>query len=251
MNLFTFTAHFDSEQSCRNHFRSERDHQGVTCKKCGNTIHYWKRDKQSYEYKKRGFHTSLLNGTIMENSKLPFPVWYRAFLMSTTKKDGGKKIALYKKLKNNSSSLSSRTSTKVFVPIIKNIPNGLKINNLDSNTVRDLALFDFITLHNGQFELTEVGKKLDYENSEKLIREQASKVKKIGKTLEVIRNSASRVTTKSLIENHPDILNPNLSKRSKIICAGYILQWAKFYRLKEITLHNNTYTQYPAGYCTS
>ena len=87
MNSFTFTAHFDSEQACRDHFKSERDKQGVRCKKCGHTSHYWKRDKQCYECKKCRFRTSLRSGTIMENSNLPFLVWYRAmFLMSTTKK---------------------------------------------------------------------------------------------------------------------------------------------------------------------
>lgn len=87
MNLFTFTAEFGDEQSCRKHFKEERDKHGVVCKKCSNTTHYWKRDKECYECKSCGFRTSLRSGTIMENSNLPFLVWYRAmFLMSTTKK---------------------------------------------------------------------------------------------------------------------------------------------------------------------
>ncbi len=87
MNIFTFTAHFDSEQACRDHFKAERDKQGVVCKKCSNATHYWKKDKQCYECKKCRFRTSLKSGTIMENSNLPFLVWYRAmFLMSATKK---------------------------------------------------------------------------------------------------------------------------------------------------------------------
>jgi len=87
MNIFTFTAHFGDEQTCRNHFKSQRDAQGVVCKKCGHTHHYWKKDKWSYECKSCKFRTSLRSGTIMQNSNLPFLVWYRAmFLMSTTKK---------------------------------------------------------------------------------------------------------------------------------------------------------------------
>lgn len=87
MNLFTFTAHFGDENTCRNHFKEQRDAQGVACKKCGCTDHYWKRDKWSYECKSCRFRTSLRSGTIMQNSNLPFLVWYRAmFLMSTTKK---------------------------------------------------------------------------------------------------------------------------------------------------------------------
>lgn len=87
MNLFTFTAEFGDEQACRKHFKEERDKHGVVCKKCSNTNHYWKRDKDCYECKSCGFRTSLRSGTIMENSNLPLLVWYRAmFLMSTTKK---------------------------------------------------------------------------------------------------------------------------------------------------------------------
>ncbi len=87
MNLFTFTAEFGDEQACRKHFKEERDKHGVICKKCSNTTHYWKRDKECYECKSCGFRTSLRSGTIMENSNLPFLVWYRAmFLISTTKK---------------------------------------------------------------------------------------------------------------------------------------------------------------------
>lgn len=87
MNLFTFTAEFGDEQACRKHFKEERDKHGVVCKKCSSTTHYWKRDKECYECKSCGFRTSLRSGTIMQNSNLPFLVWYRAmFLMSTTKK---------------------------------------------------------------------------------------------------------------------------------------------------------------------
>lgn len=86
MNIFSFTAHFGSEEDCRHHFKLERDKIGVVCK-CGHTEHYWKRDKWSYECKKCRYRTSLRKGTIMENSNLPFLVWYKTmFLMSCTKK---------------------------------------------------------------------------------------------------------------------------------------------------------------------
>lgn len=31
MNLFSFTAHFDSKEAYRNHFKEERDKIGVVC----------------------------------------------------------------------------------------------------------------------------------------------------------------------------------------------------------------------------
>lgn len=87
MNIFEFTAHFDSEESCRLHYKEQRDKQGVVCKKCGCKNHYWLKNKWSYECKDCKFRTSLRSGTIMQSSKLPFLVWYKTILlMSTTKK---------------------------------------------------------------------------------------------------------------------------------------------------------------------
>ncbi|AHW58570.1 IS1595-like element ISDor1 family transposase [Sunxiuqinia elliptica] len=87
MNLFTFTAHFDSEEACRNHFKEERDKVGVVCKECGHTEHYWIKSRWSYECKKCRHRTSLRSGTIMQGSNLSFMIWYKTmFLMTATKK---------------------------------------------------------------------------------------------------------------------------------------------------------------------
>jgi len=85
MNLFTFTANFTSEESCRLHFKAERDKQGVTCKSCGHTQHYWIKSRWSYECKSCRHRTSLRSGTIMESSNLSFLIWYKTmFLLSAT-----------------------------------------------------------------------------------------------------------------------------------------------------------------------
>ena len=86
MNLFSFSAHFGTEDDCRNHFKSERDKIGLTCK-CGSTEHFWIKSRLSYECKICRSRTSLKSGTIMENSNLSFLIWYKTmFLMSVTKK---------------------------------------------------------------------------------------------------------------------------------------------------------------------
>lgn len=86
MNLFSFTANFDSEESCRLHFKSERDKIGVLCN-CGSTEHFWHRSIWSYECKKCKHRTSLRSGTVMQNSNLSFLIWYKTmFLLSATKK---------------------------------------------------------------------------------------------------------------------------------------------------------------------
>lgn len=87
MNLFTFTANFTNEESCRLHFKAERDKQGVKCKECGHHHHYWIQSRWSYECKKCRHRTSLRSGTIMESSNLSFLIWYKTmFLLSATKK---------------------------------------------------------------------------------------------------------------------------------------------------------------------
>ena len=87
MNIFTFTTHFTNEESCRLHFKSERDKQGVKCKVCGHKQHYWIQSRWSYECKKCNHRTSLRSGTVMESSNLSFLIWYKTmFLLSATKK---------------------------------------------------------------------------------------------------------------------------------------------------------------------
>lgn len=87
MNIFSFTAHFDSEAACRSHFKEERDKLGVVCKRCGHTEHYWIKSRWSYECKECRSRTSLRSGTIMQGSNLSFLIWYKTiFLMTTTKK---------------------------------------------------------------------------------------------------------------------------------------------------------------------
>ena len=71
MNLFSFTAHFGTEEDCRNHFKEERDKIGIVCK-CGNMDHFWIKSRWSYECKKCRSRTTLRSGTVMQNSNLSF-----------------------------------------------------------------------------------------------------------------------------------------------------------------------------------
>ena len=87
MNIFSFTAEFDSEESCRTHFKSERDKIGITCNKCSGKEHYWIKSQWSYECKKCRSRRSLRSGTIMQSSNLSFLIWYKTmFLLTATKK---------------------------------------------------------------------------------------------------------------------------------------------------------------------
>lgn len=87
MNLISFNEKYPTEQSCKDEIKSIRIQEGIICKKCECTDHYWKKDKEVFECKGCGFRTSLRSGTVMEASHLPFKYWLLAIhLMTSTKK---------------------------------------------------------------------------------------------------------------------------------------------------------------------
>jgi DNA-directed RNA polymerase subunit RPC12/RpoP len=75
MKIIQFLKKFPNELSCKKHFKLYRDNEGVICKKCENTTHYWLSTLYKYKCKKCGFRTTLRSGTIMENSHLIYFLW--------------------------------------------------------------------------------------------------------------------------------------------------------------------------------
>ena len=87
MNVLEFFEQFPDEQSCLDHFKQNREYQGVVCKKCSCTKHYWLKAKSQWQCSSCKFRTTLRSGTMMENSNLPIRKWYLAiFFMTYTKK---------------------------------------------------------------------------------------------------------------------------------------------------------------------
>lgn len=78
---------FPTEKSCKMHFQRQREQEGVHCKKCGSTQHYWLKAKDQWQCKECNFRTTLKSGSIMEGSKVDFHTWYKAMaFMSFSKK---------------------------------------------------------------------------------------------------------------------------------------------------------------------
>ena len=87
MLIKDFFKKFPDEASCRSHFKTQRDKQGVVCKRCNHTEHYWISTREQYHCKKCKYRTTLRSGTIMHGSRLPFYYWYFAMmLLGSTKK---------------------------------------------------------------------------------------------------------------------------------------------------------------------
>jgi len=87
VNLIKFIESLPDESSCRIKFKEFRDEQGVICRKCGGTDHYWLQTIEQYQYKKCKTRITLRSGTVMQASNLPFRYWFIAIhLLTSTKK---------------------------------------------------------------------------------------------------------------------------------------------------------------------
>lgn len=86
MNILRFMEDFPTNEACKAHFKLQREHEGVQCKKCKNTDHYWLASKDQWECKHCAFRTTLKSGSIMEGSKVDFHTWYKAMAFMTFSK---------------------------------------------------------------------------------------------------------------------------------------------------------------------
>src|SRR5687768_7194799 len=87
MNILQFQKRFPNEEACREYLRLKREQEGITCKRCNHTRHYWISGTQKWMCAKCESTTNLRAGTIMENSKLPVLIWFTTIhLMTSIKK---------------------------------------------------------------------------------------------------------------------------------------------------------------------
>jgi ribosomal protein L37AE/L43A len=100
MTFKNFYDKYNDEDACKLKFKELREQEGVSCKKCKHTEHYWKSDKSLWQCKKCNFRTSLRSGTVMENSKLPFHYWFVAMQFLTVNKKSFSSLSVQKELKH-------------------------------------------------------------------------------------------------------------------------------------------------------
>lgn len=87
MSLINFIDRFPDEASCKRTFKEFRDKQGVVCRRCGHTEHYWLQNKDQYECKSCHARQTLKSGTVLHKSQLPYRYWFIAMhLLTSTKK---------------------------------------------------------------------------------------------------------------------------------------------------------------------
>lgn len=77
-NLIKFLQKYDTEYKCYELFRDIRMAEGVTCKRCKCTSHYWLGTRDRFRCKQCNWETTLKSGTVLESSKLPYSYWIYA-----------------------------------------------------------------------------------------------------------------------------------------------------------------------------
>ena len=98
MNIIQFAERFPDSESCKAHFKLVREKEGVRCKSCGCTEHWWLKSKWQWQCSDCNFRTTLRSGTVMENSNLSFLIWYQAMAFMTYSKKGISAAELQKQL---------------------------------------------------------------------------------------------------------------------------------------------------------
>ncbi len=98
MIIRDFFKQFPDENSCKVHFKAERDKQGVKCKKCQHQEHYWISTREQYQCKKCKHRTPLRSGTLLHGTQLPYYYWYFAMMMLTSTKKSYSALEIQRQL---------------------------------------------------------------------------------------------------------------------------------------------------------
>jgi len=98
MNIINFLNRFPDESACISFIKNQRIEQGVHCKRCGCTKHYWLENKQSFQCSSCEFRTSIKSGTVMESSNLSVRTWMMAITFITATKKGFSAAELQRQL---------------------------------------------------------------------------------------------------------------------------------------------------------
>ena len=93
MTLEEFENRFNSEEACRDYRFLLRWPNGFICPKCGNTK-AWAVRTVLFECSKCHYQTSVIAGTIFQDTRKPLTMWFRAIWWVTSQKNGASALGL-------------------------------------------------------------------------------------------------------------------------------------------------------------
>ena len=83
-----FEARFATEEDCRDYWIAARWGGKPACAKCASTRAWTIRDGSTFECADCGHQTSLTSGTLLEITRKPLKVWFRAVFEISTRRTG-------------------------------------------------------------------------------------------------------------------------------------------------------------------
>jgi transposase-like protein len=86
--LVEFDARFGTEAACQAYLAQRRWPEGFRCPGCGHD-RGWVNRRQDFECARCGHQTSLTAGTILEGTRKPLGLWFKAMWWVSTQKTGG------------------------------------------------------------------------------------------------------------------------------------------------------------------
>jgi len=95
--LLEFEERFSSEEACRAYLFQLRWPEGFKCPRCGNKS-AWYTKRNLYGCVNCGFQTSVIAGTIFQDTKKPLRLWFRAIWQVTSQKYGANALGLQRVL---------------------------------------------------------------------------------------------------------------------------------------------------------
>jgi transposase-like protein len=87
MTFDEFIKNFSTEEQCRDYLRKLRWPNGFRCPKCGGE-EYWQISDVLFDCKKCRHQTSVIAGTIFQDTRTPLRTWFIAIWWITTQKNG-------------------------------------------------------------------------------------------------------------------------------------------------------------------
>ena len=93
MTLEEFENRFNTEEACRDYLFLLRWPNGFICPKCGNTK-AWAVRTVLFECSKCHYQTSVIAGTIFQDTRKPLTMWFRAIWWVTSQKNGTSALGL-------------------------------------------------------------------------------------------------------------------------------------------------------------
>jgi transposase-like protein/ribosomal protein L37AE/L43A len=95
--LLEFESRFSSEEACRAYLEELRWPDGIRCASCGSA-RGWRRERGFWVCASCAHETSVTSGTILERTRKPLRLWFRAMWLVTSQKSGVSALGLQRQL---------------------------------------------------------------------------------------------------------------------------------------------------------